>query len=126
VTHGLGEPGMVEDRFLKRLRKKARKRLRGWPIATIAFYGPNLHQATKAAVGIVPSENAEVEELRAWIVDRGDIRDDPCSAALWMRSSGDLDESPVSRRDYDWRSVIVAQEGSWGFNCRGATIRWRS
>jgi hypothetical protein len=49
-----------------------------------------------------------------------------CSAALWMRSSGDLDESPVSRRDYDWRSVIVAQEGSWGFNCRGATIRWRS
>src|SRR5258708_8067112 len=68
---------MMEDRFLKRLRKKARKGLRGWPIATIAFYGPNLHQATKTAVGIVPSENAEVEELRAWIVDRGDIRGDP-------------------------------------------------
>ena len=67
---------MVEDRFLKRLRKKARKGLRGWPIATIAFYGPNLHQATKTAVGIVPSENAEVEELRAWIVDRGDVRGD--------------------------------------------------
>jgi hypothetical protein len=33
---------MMEDRFLKRLRKKARKGLRGWPIATIAFYGPNL------------------------------------------------------------------------------------
>ena len=65
----LEEPGMVEDRFLKRLRKKARKGLRGWPIATIAFYGPNLHQATKTAVGIVPSENAEVEELRAWIVE---------------------------------------------------------
>src|SRR5438477_330658 len=68
---------MLEDRFVKRLRKKARKGLRGWPIATIAFYGPNLDQATKAAVGIVPSENAEVEELRVWIVDRGDIRDDP-------------------------------------------------
>ena len=65
------------NRFLKRLRKKARKGLRGWPIATIAFYGPNLHQATEAAVGIVPSENAEVEELRAWRVDRGDIRSDP-------------------------------------------------
>src|SRR4051794_32782514 len=38
---------------------------------------PNLHQATKAAVGIVPSENAEVEELRAWLVDGGDIRSDP-------------------------------------------------
>src|SRR5215472_12265314 len=77
VSHGLGEPGMLEDRFLKRLRKKARKGLRGWPIATIAFYGPNLDQATKAAVGIVPSENAEVEELRAWKVDDGEIRADP-------------------------------------------------
>src|SRR6201993_4128665 len=72
---------MLEDRFLKRLRKKARKGLRGWPIATVAFYGPTLHQATKAAVGIVPSENAEVEELRTWIVgDRGDIRADPSIA----------------------------------------------
>jgi hypothetical protein len=33
--------------------------------------------ATKVAVGIVPSENAEVEELRDWKVDRGDIRSDP-------------------------------------------------
>ncbi len=77
MIHGLREPSMVEDRFLKRLRKKARKRLRGWPIATVAFYGPNLSQATKVAVGIVPSENAEVEELRDWKVDRGDIRSDP-------------------------------------------------
>src|SRR5437773_2317986 len=68
---------MMEDRFLKHLRKKARKGLRGWPIATVAFYGPNLSQATKVAVGIVPSENAEVEELRDWKVDRGDIRSDP-------------------------------------------------
>jgi hypothetical protein len=36
---------MVEDRFLKRLRKKGRKGLRGWPIGTVAFYGPNLSQA---------------------------------------------------------------------------------
>src|SRR5246500_4945110 len=71
-----GSKMMTEDRFLKRLRKKARKGLRGWPIATIAFYGPNLSQATKAAVGIVPSENAEVEEMRAWHVLHGDIRED--------------------------------------------------
>ena len=48
---------MLEDRFLKRLRKKARKGVRGWPIATIAFYGPDLSRATKVAVGIVPSED---------------------------------------------------------------------
>jgi hypothetical protein len=67
----------MEDRFLSRLRKKARKGLRGWPIATVAFYGPNLSQATKVTVGIVPSENAEVEELRDWKVDDGEIRADP-------------------------------------------------
>ena len=68
---------MMENRYLKRLHKKARKGLRGWPIATIAFYGQNLNQATKVTVGIVPSENAEVEELRDWKVDRGDVRNDP-------------------------------------------------
>jgi hypothetical protein len=64
---------MRDNRFLKRLRKKAKKRLRGWPLATIAFYGPNLSQATKAAVGIIPSENAEAEEIRDWHVLYGDI-----------------------------------------------------
>src|SRR6266851_8166779 len=67
---------MTDNRFLKRLRKKAKKGLRGWPLATIAFYGPNLSQATKAAVGIIPSENAEAEEMRDWHVLRGDIRED--------------------------------------------------
>jgi hypothetical protein len=42
---------MTDNRFLKRLRKKAKKGLRGWPLATIAFYGPNLSQATKTVVG---------------------------------------------------------------------------
>jgi hypothetical protein len=68
---------MSEDRFLKRLHKKARKGMRGWPVATIAFYGPNLSQATKVAVGIVPSENAEVKTMRDWKVERGDVRTDP-------------------------------------------------
>src|SRR5262245_35750626 len=65
---------MMEDRFLKRLRKKARKGLRGWPIATVAFYGPKLSQATKVAVGNVPSENAKGKEVRDWTLYRGDIR----------------------------------------------------
>jgi hypothetical protein len=68
---------VIEDRSLKRLRKKTRKGMRGWPAATIAFYGPNLSQAIKVAVGIVPSENAEIAEMREWRVDHGDIRADP-------------------------------------------------
>ncbi len=71
---------MMDDRFIKRLRKKARKGNRGWPIATLAFYGPNLSQATKVVVGIVTSENTEVEQLRDWKVDSGDVRADPTIA----------------------------------------------
>ena len=78
---------MMEDRSLKRLRKKASKGLRGWPIATIAFYGPNLSRATKVTVGIVPSENAEVEELRAWKVDDGEIRAIPGSSERFWNLS---------------------------------------
>jgi hypothetical protein len=55
---------MLEDRFFKRLHKKARKGMRGWPVATIAFYGPNLGQATKVAIAIVPAEHAEVKAMR--------------------------------------------------------------
>ncbi len=60
---------MLEDRFLKRLSKKARNGLRGWPVATIAFYGPNLSQATKVAVGIVPSSAFESRNVRpsSWV-----------------------------------------------------------
>ena len=56
---------MMKDRLLKRLpeRAEARKRHRGWPIATIALYGPNLSQTTKVVVGVLTSENAEAELL---------------------------------------------------------------
>jgi hypothetical protein len=73
----VGSAEARRQRVIKRLRKKARKGHRGWPIATIAFYGPNLSQATKVAVGIVTSENEEAEPLRDWKVDSGDIRADP-------------------------------------------------
>ena len=45
-------------------------------MATTAFYGQNLNQATKVAVGIVPFENAEIAEMHDWKVDHGDIRAD--------------------------------------------------
>jgi hypothetical protein len=81
VTHQpallLRRARILEDLSIKRLSKKAKKGMRGWPVATIAFYGPNSSRATKVAVGIVPAKNFEVEEMRNWKVDRGDIRADP-------------------------------------------------
>ena len=37
--------------------------MRGWPLATVAFYGPDLSRATKVAVGIVKSEPEGVGDL---------------------------------------------------------------
>ena len=70
----------MKDRFLKRLRKKAKKGMRGWPAATIAFYGPDLGRASKVVVAIVPSEHAAPGEMRDWQLAAGDVRSDPTVA----------------------------------------------
>ncbi len=65
------------ERARKRLSKRAKKGFRGWPVTTVALYGPDDTLATKLTVGIVPAEDAEVTDLRRWLSkDQTDIRDD--------------------------------------------------
>ena len=59
------------------LRKKAKRGFRGYPIATLAFYGPDDQVATKVAVGVVEREDADVSTLERWFSDEGDVRTDP-------------------------------------------------
>lgn len=59
------------------LRKKANRGFRGYPVATMAFYGPDDQVASKVAVGILPTQNAGVSELERWFSDEGDVRVDP-------------------------------------------------
>jgi hypothetical protein len=56
------------------LLKRARKGFRGYPVATIAFYGPDDRRATKVAVGIATREGAEVDFLERWYAEDGDLR----------------------------------------------------
>jgi len=70
----------LKDQALKRLRKKAKKGMRGWPVGTIAFYGPDLSRASKVAVGVKLSESAE-PEMRSWQDAEGDVRTDAGIAA---------------------------------------------
>jgi hypothetical protein len=39
------------ERARKRLRKRAKRGLRGYPVATVALYGPDDTRATKLTVG---------------------------------------------------------------------------
>jgi hypothetical protein len=74
----------LKDQSLKRLRKKAKRGMRGWPAATIAFYGPDASRATKVVVGIVRSEHEEVSELGKWQIVHGDVRNDVAIAAAML------------------------------------------
>ncbi len=56
------------------LRKKAQRGFRGYPVATVAFYGPTAKVATKVAVGIVPYEGADADPLKRWWSEGEDVR----------------------------------------------------
>ncbi len=69
------------ERGPKRLAKKAKRGFRGYPVATVALYGPDDVIATKIAVGIVPAEGAETSDMRRWLSHGSDIRRDVQVAA---------------------------------------------
>jgi hypothetical protein len=58
------------------LDKKARRGFRGYPVATVAFYGPDDRRASKVVVGIVPAEDREAEQLQRWFAEEGDVWQD--------------------------------------------------
>src|ERR1700680_327632 len=65
----------------KWLEKKAKAGLRGFPLGTVAFYGPDDRRASKAAVGIFLAADSEPVELRRWFSENSDVRKDAAIAA---------------------------------------------
>jgi hypothetical protein len=59
------------------LTKRARRGFRGYPVATVALYGPTADLATKIAVAIIPDEGSEPNLLERWFSETTDIRNDP-------------------------------------------------
>ncbi len=64
---------MPQGKNKKLISKKAKKGIKGYPVATVAFYGPTNKEATKVVCGIINSEGADVEPIRKWI-SGNDIR----------------------------------------------------
>ena len=68
----------VERTKRNALRRRAQKGFRGYPIATIAYYGPDDRFASKVAVGIIlREEDEEVAGLKRWFSEGTDVRLDP-------------------------------------------------
>jgi len=84
---------------LERLRSRARKGFRGYPIATVAFYGPTNEVASKVAVSSIGSEGGEPEVIGRWHNTELDVRRDPGIAAAIV-------EALAQRRP---RSVVMTQ-----------------
>ncbi|MBY3225038.1 MULTISPECIES: hypothetical protein [Rhizobium] len=60
----------------KWLEKKSKRGNRGYPMGTIAYYGPDNRRASKAAVSIIPALHADPADLRRWFAETGDLRMD--------------------------------------------------
>jgi hypothetical protein len=63
------------------LEKHARRGFRGYPVATVALYGPDDQRATKVAVGIVREQDGQADPLQRWFAEKSDVRRDPAIGA---------------------------------------------
>jgi hypothetical protein len=63
--------------FFDRLKKRASRPGRGYPLASIAYYGPTDKFASKVVVGITATEGADVEPLERWYSPDQDVRKNP-------------------------------------------------
>ena len=60
---------MAQGKNWKLLSKKARKGDKGFPIATVAFYGADNRCASKVVCAIIKSDGAEVDPIKKWFTN---------------------------------------------------------
>jgi len=81
------------------LKKKARRGFCGYPVATIAFYGPDDTRASKAAVGIVNTEGDGPVALQRWFSEAADVRKDGAIASEILQFVRDHGAMSVAMTD---------------------------
>ena len=87
-------------RLHARLAKRSRRGFRGFPAATVAYYGPDDARASKVVVTIVPSKEADPTFQETFTAEEGDLRGDPFVGERIL----------AFVEKHDARSVFVAEE----------------
>jgi len=64
---------MAQGKYIKLIRKQSRKGHKGYPVTTIAYYGPTNNVATKLVCSIIKYEGAEPEPMKKWSSEK-DLR----------------------------------------------------
>jgi hypothetical protein len=88
----------MSDRSSKRLTKKARRGMRGYPLGTVAYYGPDDTHATKVVAGVQLVADADLE-MRKWFVETGHARADLAIMAEVMAFFDENDVKSVAMMD---------------------------
>ena len=60
---------MAQGKNRKLLTKRARKGNKGFPIGTIAFYGPDNLRASKVVCAIISADGAEADPIKKWYTE---------------------------------------------------------
>jgi hypothetical protein len=84
----------------KWLDKKSKLGFRGYPVGTIAFYGPDDQRASKVAVAVIVAPDTEPVALRRWFAESGDLRNDAAT----------FEEIAVFLRGHEVHSVTMVKE----------------
>ena len=58
----------------ERFKKKMQRGFRGYPVATVVFYGPTDLRASKVVVSIVKADGAGADPMEKWLSDTADVR----------------------------------------------------
>jgi hypothetical protein len=64
------EVEMPQGKHKKALLKRARKGQKSFPVATVAFYGPDNTRASKVVCSIVQHEGAEPGPMKKWFTEK--------------------------------------------------------
>lgn len=64
----------MKSKFPKRIQKKAKRGFRGYPVGTVAFYGPDNRFASKVAAAVIAGEDQDPSALERWFSETEDVR----------------------------------------------------
>jgi hypothetical protein len=70
---------MKQRDYFAALQYKIQKGHRGFPLATVVYYGPNNERASKAAVGIVLKPKSNPCMIERWFNEESDLRKSECA-----------------------------------------------
>jgi hypothetical protein len=84
----------------KWLDKKSKLGFRGYPVGTIALYGPDAQRASKVAVAVIAAPDTEPVALRRWFAESGDVRNDAAT----------IEQIGSFLRGYEVHSVVMTKE----------------